>query len=92
MSTQACSTCKWWQSFEDWWGEWGQYYYDELRDVDDWGKEPHKRRWGQCMIARTSGGKLKNPQSKAGAYDLGDCYYAELLTAPDFYCNQWEST
>jgi hypothetical protein len=81
-----CKDCKWWESFEAWWEEYGQYRYDSPDDIRyEWGV----RRYGECKLAESDGQNPDHEQTKAFATD-GEHYQGGLQTAPDFGCNQWE--
>jgi hypothetical protein len=83
-----CATCKHWDeaTVKKWPGE---YRPDADQDYRKDGAPFREGRWGICLktVYRSSG--YDDPESRALAHDH-ESYGAELLTRPDFGCNQWE--
>ncbi len=76
---ERCATCRHWH--HDKW---------TLRLATNWFPDDGMRfsGWGECQLARPH---EPHPTTKAIAFDH-ERYEANLLTAPDFGCVQWEAT
>lgn len=73
-----CKDCLWWNSPTE---ETRGIELDFLSDTDK--QSPRARGFGRCLIVDEAEAKI------LARYDAG--YEAELLTAPDFGCVQWEA-
>ena len=79
MTEQRCCTCFWWADLGP-----------DDRPVLDTENRPVQG-WGVCGLAATKGGfvRLRVPSLAAAVDKFGNCE-AELHTAPEFGCVQWE--
>lgn len=77
-----CGDCKWWAAHK-------HVDDDERFDCSDFRFHPHRAGFGICLRSIVPYRTTEFKSDKMQARDASD-YYAQLETAPDFGCTEWE--